>query len=62
MKSSVVVVPNDEAEVKKFAEALGISIERARYIDSMRATYLAWEHDYLKATPQLLKKKRTVTT
>jgi hypothetical protein len=62
MKSTeVIVVPNDDAEIKKFAEAVGISLERAKYIESMRPTYLAYEHDYIK-TPKPRRLKKKITT
>jgi hypothetical protein len=63
MKSHVEITPNDEETIQKFAEDLGISLDRARYIESMRATFMAWEHDYLKETPEkLVKKRRKVST
>lgn len=42
------VVPNEDIDIREFAEAAGISVERARYIESMRHRYLLWEHDYVK--------------
>ncbi len=40
--------PHRADEIVKFSKALGISKERAAYIDSMRDHYMLWEHDYIK--------------
>lgn len=42
------VIMHDEDDIKRFSEKVGISVERARYIESLRGRYLAWEHDYVK--------------
>lgn len=43
-----VVEPHTEIEVSKLAEDLGISIERARFIETMREFYILHEYDYSK--------------
>jgi hypothetical protein len=58
--NDITVVPNDDEDIQKFAEALGISVERAKYIEAMRPVYLAWEHDYLKTPPKLKKPRRKI--
>lgn len=52
-----IVLMHDDDEILEFAKAVGISEERARYVESMRDRYLGWEHDYVQ-TP-VKKKKRT---
>lgn len=46
MKKILFFEPHTETEVVHFSEEVNIPLERARYIENMRETYITWEHDY----------------
>lgn len=53
MDKVLMVEPHTELAVLDFAKKLGITKEKAHYIENMRERYLIWEHDYL-GTPKEL--------
>lgn len=56
MSKVVIVEPNNARRIAKFAETLGISIEKAKFIEHMRAHYIAWEYDYVKTSDKVTTK------
>ena len=50
-----VVLPHTESEVVQLAEDLGITIERARFIESMREKFILAEYDYSRGAVPLHK-------
>ncbi len=43
-----VVLPHTETEIVQISEDLGITIERARFIERMRGYFILNEYDYSK--------------
>ncbi len=52
MDQVLVMDPRTKKEIKRFANDVGISIEKAKYIEWMREQYLFWEHDYINELPE----------
>lgn len=53
MQSVLGIERHTEVDVVEFSEKIGITLERARYIENMRENYILWEHDYLKECPEM---------
>ncbi len=43
-----IVKPNSKYKIRKFANQLGIDLNHAKFVEYMRNSYVAWEHDYVK--------------
>ena len=43
-----IVKPNSKYKIRKFANQMGISLNHAKFVEYMRDSYVAWEHDYVK--------------
>ena len=53
MEKVLLMESKTRKQTKEFAEALGITRERAAYINSMKEIFICWEHDYIKNTPEV---------
>lgn len=47
-----IVTPNSNYKIRKFAKQMGIDLKHAKFIEYMRGSYVAWEHDYIKEESQ----------
>lgn len=54
MTKVLIIEPNKEKDIINFAESMGISIEKAKFIDYMRSHYITWEYDYIKKPTKVL--------
>lgn len=48
MSKFLVLEPNTEKRIREFAEMMNIPLEKAQYIEHMRAHYITHEYDYIK--------------